>query len=124
MKTIITSLIISGLLIFGAIYLSSGNNENLNNVESLDGKQVVTIKAKGGYFPANTVVKAGTPTILKIKTSGTFDCSSALVIPGLDYRTNLPRSGETLIEIPPQDAGSTLQGICAMGMYGFTIDFN
>ena len=59
-----------------------------------------------------------------MKTSGTFDCSSALVIPALGYRTNLPAQGVTDIEVPPQAAGTRLQGLCAMGMYSFVVNFN
>lgn len=89
----------------------------------LDGKQVIEIKAKGGYSPRSTMAKANMPTVLKVKTMGTFDCSSALTIPSIGYQKYLPASGETLIEIPPQEAGSTLQGVCAMGMYNFAVNF-
>ncbi len=111
--------------------ISSGSNSPStpvpsadNNVVLLEGKQVVTITAKGGYAPRTSVAQANTPTILKIITKGTFDCSSSLVIPNLNYRTNLPPSGETLVEVPPQQPGTTLQGLCSMGMYNFTINFN
>jgi hypothetical protein len=64
------------------------------------------------------------PTLLKINTNGTFDCSSALSIPSLNYQKYLPATGETLIEVPPQESGTTLQGTCAMGMYNFSVKFN
>lgn len=38
-------------------------------------------------------------------------------------RKNLPPSGTTDIEIPPQKAGAVVQGLCAMGMYNFSIKF-
>ena len=94
------------------------------NVSIVGGSQIIEISAKGGYSPQNITAKAGTPTTLKIKTSGTFDCSSSLTIPKLDYQTNLPPSGETVVVVPPQKAGSTLTGLCSMGMYSFTIRFN
>jgi hypothetical protein len=50
--------------------------------------------------------------------------SSAVFIPSLNYRKNLQPSGVTEIEVPPQKAGTTLQGLCAMGMYNFTIKYN
>ena len=93
------------------------------NVSNVGESQVIEISAKGGYSPRETTAKAETPTTLKIKTSGTFDCSSALTIPKLGYRANLPPSGETVVEVPPQKAGSTLAGLCLMGMYSFTIRF-
>ena len=94
------------------------------NVSIVGGSQIIEISAKGGYSPQNITAKAGTPTTLKIKTSGTFDCSSSLTIPKLGYQTNLPPSGETVVDVPPQKAGSTLTGLCSMGMYSFTIRFD
>ena len=94
-----------------------------NNAIVLDGKQVIEIKAKGGYSPKLTMAKANMLTVLKVKTMATFDCSSSLTIPSIDYQKYLPASGETLIEIPPQEPGSTLQGLCAMGMYNFAVNF-
>jgi hypothetical protein len=41
----------------------------------------------------------------------------------MNYQKNLPPSGVTEIEIPPQEAGSTFEGLCGMGMYGFEIAF-
>jgi hypothetical protein len=35
----------------------------------------------------------------------------------------LPPSGITDIELPAQEAGATVQGVCAMGMYSFAINF-
>ena len=131
MKTIIISIIIVIVLIGGAIFITKGNsNSNSfttgfnNNVSIKDGKQIIEIHAKGGYFPKNTIAQADFPTIIKVVTKSSFDCSSALVIPSLNYRTNLPMSGEIFIDVPSQKAGTKLQGLCAMGMYSFTIDFN
>lgn len=119
------------IVIIGAIFFVGRNSSNsptapaetANNVTVVDGKQIIEITAKGGYSPRVTTAKAGLPTVIKVKTKATFDCSSALTIPSLDYRKNLPPSGETSIDLPAQVAGSTLQGICAMGMYNFSIQF-
>ncbi len=94
-----------------------------SNVAIVDEKQVITINAKGGYSPQVTHAKADTPTIIKVVTNGTFDCSSALSIPSLQYQKNLPATGETLIDVPAQSMGTTLQGVCSMGMYNFSILF-
>lgn len=94
-----------------------------NNVSVVDGKQIVTITAKGGYSPRMTTAKADMPTTIKVVTRGTFDCSSALTIPSLSYQKNLPSTGETLIDVPPQSKGTTLKGLCSMGMYSFSIKF-
>ena len=103
---------------------NSPKGDGGNNVSVVDGKQIITINAKGGYSPRTTNAKADMPTVIKMETNGSFDCSSALSIPSLGYRNNLPPSGETLIDVLPQKAGTKLQGICAMGMYNFTINFN
>ena len=107
----------------GASQVTNDAN-NANNVSIVDGKQIIVITAKGGYSPRRTSAKAGIPTIIKMDTRGTFDCSSALAIPSIGYRNNLPPSGETAIEIPPQAVGTSMRGLCVMGMYNFSINFD
>ena len=120
---LVFSLFVSAIIIFS---LSSENNSapSVNNVSIVDGKQIIIIKAKGGYYPKVTNAKAGIATVIKMDTIGTFDCSSAVVIPSLSYRKNLAPSAETLIDVLPQKPGAKLQGLCAMGMYSFTINFD
>lgn len=130
MKTIIGG-IVSGFAFVGLVILLFGGSGNSgldsmsagNNVSIVDGTQIVEISAKGGYSPRESVAKAGVPTILRMKTSGTFDCSGALVIPSINYQENLPMSGTTDITLPAQAAGKSIQGFCAMGMYSFEIYF-
>ena len=90
----------------------------------VDGKQVVQIMAKGGYAPRTTVAKANTPTVLNVQTNGTYDCSSSLSVPAVGFRQALPATGMTTVEIPPQQPGTTIRGLCAMGMYNFAVNFN
>ena len=129
-KSLSITIIIVALGIGGSMVFSGSRNQNtvieqnINNVIEVDGKQIITITAKGGYLPKVTLAKAGMPTVLKISTKGTFDCSSSIVIPSLGYKNNLPPSGETLIDVPSQNAGSKLRGLCAMGMYSFEVNFN
>jgi len=85
--------------------------------------QIIEIKAQHGYSPLVSTAKANTPTIIRMTTGGSFDCSSAVVIPSLNYHTRLPMSGSTDIEVPAQPAGTKLTGTCGMGMYSFEIDF-
>jgi plastocyanin domain-containing protein len=127
----IISIIVAIMFLGGVIVLSqppssgdSSAGSTPNNVSIIDGKQVIEITAKGGYSPRNTIAKANMPTVLKVKTNGTFDCSSGLSIPSIGYQEYLPSSGETLIEIPQQKENSTLQGLCSMGMYNFEIKFS
>ena len=129
MKTIIISILVAIALIGGAMWLVKNNpadslEPSVNNVSVVDGKQIIEITAKGGYFPRVTLAKANLPTIIKMATAGTFDCSSSLVIPSLGYRHNLASSGVTEIEVPAQASGAKLQGLCSMGMYNFSVNFN
>ncbi len=94
-----------------------------NNVEIRDGIQYITIDAKGGYSPQNSVAKAGIPTKLILKTEGTYDCSSSVVIQSIDYQKTLSQTGEEIIDIGTPATGSPLQGTCGMGMYDFAVDF-
>jgi plastocyanin domain-containing protein len=93
------------------------------NVTLAEGKQEIVIEAGEGYNPSKTLAKADVPTILKIKTTGTLDCSLALAIPAIGFRKTLPIAGETLVEVPPQRSSSKLRGICSMAMYSFEITF-
>ena len=127
MKTAL-AVVVSGALIAGGMYfaVSSGGRvdaASVANVSVADGKQIVEIDAKGGYAPKLTAAKAGMPTVLRMKTNGTFDCSAGVVIPSLSVRQNLPPSGSTDIEVPPQQSGTQLQGLCIMGMYHFAVQF-
>lgn len=130
-KLTVISILVAVVLIGGALMLTVGNNasstsgaQDADNVSIVDGKQIITISAKGKYSPKQTTAKAGVPTVIKMTTQGTFDCTAGLSIPSLGYQKNLPPSGETLIDVPPQEAGTTLRGLCAMGMYNFSINFN
>lgn len=117
------------LFILGAAFLLTKNSDAptppgpMSTVDAT-GKQIIEIRAKGGYDPTQTMAKADVPTIIRIKTEGTFDCSSSLSIPSLNKRLALPPTGTTEIEVPPQKAGSSLNGVCTMGMYRFAVNFN
>ncbi len=136
MKSTVISIIIAGILIGGAILLVGGGGQNnssnisdasspqKNNVSVEGGKQVIDILARGGYSPKKTIAKSNATTTLRVTTKGSFDCSVALSIPSIGYRKNLPSTSVTEIDIPPQAPGSALQGICAMGMYNFIINFD
>ncbi len=130
MKTITFSLL--AILLLGGMYLAAQENsyqdeasgESANNVTMEDGKQIIAITARGGYSPKVSNAKAEIPTIIRMKTKGAFDCSSSVVIPSIGYQGFLPTSGETNIDVPAQKAGTTLQGMCGMGMYRFQIQFS
>ena len=123
------SVVISGILIGSALWFVSvrsgtdGAGGAVPTATIIDGKQVIDISAKGGYSPRKVIAKAGVPTILRIKTNGTFDCSASLVIPKLSYQKFLQPSGTEDIIIPADKAQGTLQGLCSMGMYNFQVVF-
>ena len=131
MKTT-TAIIIAGVLIGGAILLTNKGNsststqtaveENIHNVSIVDGKQIIEIKAKGGYSPRVSTAKANMPTVLRFDTNGTFDCSASVRIPSMNLSKILPNSGTTDIDLGNPKLG-TLQGTCGMGMYPFQINF-
>lgn len=89
----------------------------------IDGKQFIDISAKGGYSPRVVTAKAGVPTVLRVTTNGTFDCSASVVIPKLSYQRFLQPSAVEEISITAEQAQGTLQGLCSMGMYNFQIKF-
>lgn len=98
--------------------------QQAQNVEIRDGVQYITIDAKGGYSPKISSAKADIPTKLVVKTNGTYDCSSSLVIKSIGYQKVLAQTGEEVIDIGTPKSGVSLQGVCGMGMYNFSISFS
>jgi hypothetical protein len=134
------AVIVGALMIVGAMMFSGGGSngggdrplvdsavgtdgKDSGNVSVADGQQTIAIAVKGGYSPKVTYAKAGLPTILRMETNGTFDCSAALVLPGIGVRNMLRPSGTTDFRLTADQAKGTFQGMCAMGMYGFKVVF-
>ena len=86
-------------------------------------RQVIIIRARGGYSPQETAARAGIPSILRLVTKNTYDCTRALFLPSLRVQKILPATGTTDFTIPAQKAGTEFYGICSMGMYAFVITF-
>lgn len=129
MKPLLLAFVAATILIGGALYFTGGIQPTptpavpaKNNVAIVDGKQIITIGARGGYLPEKSIAKAGIPTIIRFDTRGTFDCSSFVRIPSMDVSVRLPSSGVTDVDLGTRTVG-TLQGMCAMGMYPFEIVF-
>jgi len=102
---------------------NSTSDQSAQNVEIRDGVQYVTINARGGYSPKVSIAQADIPTKLIVKTNGTYDCSAALIIRSIGYQKILPQTGEEIIDLGTPQSG-TLQGLCSMGMYNFSVNFN
>ncbi len=130
-KATIISISISVLLVGGMLWFANGGlgagaagkESGASAVSVVDGRQTIDIFAKGGYSPRVIAARAGIPTTLRVKTSGTFDCSASLVIPSLSYQKFLKPSGIEEVAISAEQAQGTLRGLCSMGMYGFEINF-
>ncbi len=128
MKSTVLSIIIAGLIVGGAIFFSKRDSSyvekfvDINNVNIVDGKQIIEIKARGGYQPRKSIAKAGIPTIVRFNTEGTFDCSSAVRIPSINFNKVLPASGVTDVDLGVREV-EVVNGTCGMGMYSFQIDF-
>lgn len=138
------------VLVFGLVTVNSGLNlmgspisyenltRNLFNKEqpaasvapaegslasSSDDQLVLQVKNEG-YFPETLHAPAGQPVTLQLVTQETYSCSRDFVIPGLDYYTLLPETGNETLEIPPQESGTVLRFTCSMGMYTGQIIFD
>ncbi|OGC58074.1 hypothetical protein A3A70_02845 [candidate division WWE3 bacterium RIFCSPLOWO2_01_FULL_42_11] len=124
-KTFFTLILIGGFLFaFGLFYFSGNSTEPEVGVAQATGDgQILELTANRGYSPAILNAKEGVATTLKVKTDGTFDCSSTLVIPKMKYSKTLPSTGVTNVSIPVEKTYGTLTGLCAMGMYKFDINF-
>jgi len=77
-----------------------------------------------GYFPQTLQARANTPIKLNLVTSQTYSCARDFVIPALNYYELLPETGNTLVDIPAQPAGTRMFFTCSMGMYTGMILFN
>lgn len=118
---ILGSFAIAALIILASF--SSSSVDGGDSVREENGVQIIRVLARGGYTPSQVTAKAGMPTRLEVETKGTYDCSAAFVIPQLSYQNMLPSTGITTIDLGVRDAGSSLTGLCAMGMYGVQMRF-
>lgn len=132
MKKLVIPIIITVIvLIVGALVLlgnndakdPTGSTQNTNAVTEESGTQYIDIEARAGYRPGKITAKANIPTVIRMNTKNTFDCSSSLVIPSLSYQGFLQPTGTEEIAIPLEKTKGTLQGLCGMGMYSFTVNF-
>lgn len=124
MNKIASIIITLGLVAAIGIIFVGGekNSKSVQNVEIRDGVQYITINAKGGYFPRESIAKAGISTKLIVETNGTYDCSASLIVRSADFQKLLPQTGETEIDLGTPKEGP-LDGVCGMGMYSFKINF-
>ncbi len=127
-KTVYITLTLVLVIGIGIVFGGSNNNAETSasaqNVEIKGGIQYVTVNAKGGYSPKVSTAKAGIPTKLIVKTDSTYDCSASLVIRSVGFQKILAQTGEEVIDLGTPQIGQSLQGLCSMGMYSFSIKFS
>jgi uncharacterized protein len=71
-----------------------------------------------GYVPELLSLPANQPIELHLVTNDTRSCARAFTIPALNIMEILPQTGDTVIQIPAQSAGTSMQFACSMGMFG------
>lgn len=122
-------LAIIGLVIAAILVLNPSENTKKpvvmsSAVQEVDGEQIISVSAKGGFSPSIVSASANKNTILKVSTKDTYDCSNTLLIPSLRKQILLPPSGTAEIEIPAQSPGTSIHATCSMGMYNLELNFN
>lgn len=85
---------------------------------------VLTLNVKNnGYSPGVLRAPADKDLTLNLVTNNTYSCARDFVIPALNFYELLPDTGVVKVNIPAQQAGSTLFFTCSMGMYTGQIVF-
>lgn len=132
LAVLLVTLLVGAALLFGgggeagtgsARGTAGKTTANVGEAIMEDGVQYIDIEARGGYTPRTTRAQAGVPTVIRMTTDSTYDCSLALVIRDLEYQNFLPQTGVTEIEVPADKAQGTLRGMCSMAMYHFEVEF-
>ena len=129
------------VLVLGLVSMNSGLNligsplsfENMTRglfSPSAEGAQTasegdLTLFVKNeGYFPQTLHAKANAPVALSLVTDQTYSCARDFVIPALGYYELLPDTGNVVVDIPAQAAGTRMFFTCSMGMYTGMIVFD
>jgi uncharacterized protein len=99
----------------------SGASGTAVQAQMIGGIQELTINADSHrYSPNYLAAKSGQPLRLRLVTNNNYSCTRAFTIPSLSILKMLPETGETIIDLPPQQSGQ-LFFTCSMGMYNGTI---
>lgn len=133
----------SGLNVMGFPYtfsrLTASRQTNVNTISRIDdpsnypsvsidntprvSSDVVVYVDNDGYYPYESFAIADVPVTLRLKTNNTISCTRSFIIPSLNIKALLDATGEKVLEIPPQKAGTSLAYSCSMGMYTGVINF-
>lgn len=94
----------------------SKNNLKINNVEIIDGKQIIKMNVvSSGYEPNNLVVKKNIPVKWIVNGVNVLGCQGYLVVPSLGISQVL-KEGENVFEFTPNEE-KPIYFSCGMGMY-------
>lgn len=103
-----------------ALYFFKRGKAVLSVAAASQGTQEQNILVKGGYHPADVLLKRGIPARLIFNRQETTSCSEELVIPDFGIKRTLPAFAETVIEFTPTEAG-TYEFMCGMNMLHGTL---
>ncbi|GAB4218725.1 MAG: hypothetical protein Fur009_1130 [Candidatus Microgenomates bacterium] len=113
------SYIINFLTLFNLNYFDrifSKNTLKLENIEIVDGKQIIKMNvSSSGYEPNNLVVKKNLPVKWIINGVNVLGCQGYFVVPSLGISQAL-KEGENIFEFTPKD-DKPIYFSCGMGMY-------
>jgi hypothetical protein len=70
-----------------------------------------------GYSPEVLDLPAGQPIELHLVTDNVHSCSRAFTIPALGVEEILPESGDVVVSLSAQSAGTDMDFMCSMGMF-------
>lgn len=98
--------------------LQEGLSRPQTGAFDMNGSTDLTINVYNtAYEPDLVYAPADQPIRLTLVTDGVYSCSLAFAIPALDLLEVLENTGERVIEIPPQPAGTVMPFMCSMGMF-------
>jgi uncharacterized protein len=100
----------------------AANNSPANQTRPGSNNIVLAVTGRG-YEPYTLHAPANVPIKLNLVTKDTYSCSRAFTIPELNMAELLPKTGTTVVDIPPQKPGKVLAFTCSMGMYSGEIVF-
>jgi len=109
----------NGLALAGAAVSLGGNSLDIGeNVQIIDGKQIVEMAVEGlDYYPHKFTVLQGIPVEWRIDGTKAEGCAQVVTVPKLGITEFLPRQGIKTIEFLPEKIG-TIPFSCTMGMAG------
>lgn len=81
-----------------------------------DGRQVVEVTIRGGYFPARIVARPGVPIRIAFRREDDDRCTERVVFSAPRLERHLASAGTTIVDLPAQPAGE-VRFTCGMGRY-------